>query len=114
MLASQQAGVASRNSKLTDFLRTRPFTFSLKNEPLEAEDWLCDTEKKLHLARCVEDDKVDFATHQLKGTVAAWWENYLAARGGESPVDMKSLMKKKHQKLMNSKIQPQKKMLKCK
>lgn len=28
---------------------------------------------------------MNFATHQLKGTAAACWENYLAARG-ESPV----------------------------
>ena len=29
---------------------------------------------------------MDFATHQLKGAAAAWWENYLATRSGESPV----------------------------
>ena len=29
---------------------------------------------------------MDFATHQLKGVTAAWWENYLAARGNEGLV----------------------------
>lgn len=86
MLTNQQTGAAGRNSKLADFLRTRPLTFATANEPLEAKDWLRDTEKKLRLARCSNEDKVDFATHQLKGAAAAWWENYIAARGGESPV----------------------------
>ena len=78
LLSNQQTGPAGRHSKLADFLRTRPLTFAAANEPLEAEDWLRDTEKKLRLARCSDKDKVDFATHQLKGAAAAWWENYLA------------------------------------
>lgn len=41
--------------------------FSGANEPLEANDWLCTIEKKLTLARCCEEDKVVFATHQLEG-----------------------------------------------
>ena len=86
LLSNQQTGPAGRHSKLADFLRTRPLTFAAANEPLEAEDWLRDTEKKLRLARCSNEDKVDFATHQLKGAAAAWWENYLAARGNDSPV----------------------------
>ncbi|MGL6081044.1 MAG: hypothetical protein ACRC4N_00780 [Gammaproteobacteria bacterium] len=85
LLNNQQTGPAGRNSKLADFLRTRPLTFAAADEPLEAEDWLRDTEKKLRLARCSNKDMVDFATHQLKGAAAAWWENYLAARGKESP-----------------------------
>ena len=71
---------------MADFLRTRPLTFAAANELLEAEDWLRDTEKKLRLARCLEEDKVDFATHQLKRAAATWWENSLVARGGESPI----------------------------
>ena len=86
LLSNQQTGLAGRHSKLADFLRTRPLTFAAANEPLEAEDWLRDTEKKLRLARCSDKDKVDFATHQLKGAAAAWWENYLAARGDDSLV----------------------------
>ena len=64
LLNNQQTGPAGRNSKLADFLRTRPLTFAAATEPLEAEDWLRDTEKKLRLARCSNEDMVDFATHQ--------------------------------------------------
>ena len=38
LLTSQQTRAAGRNSKLADFLRTRPFTFVVATEPLEAED----------------------------------------------------------------------------
>ena len=86
MLANQQTGPAGRNSKLADFLRTRPLTLTAANEPLEAEDWLRDTKKKLRLACCSDEDKVDFATHQLKGATVAWLENYLASQGNESLV----------------------------
>lgn len=86
LLNNQQTGPIGCNSKLADFLKTRPLTFATANEPLEAEDWLRDTEKKLWLAHCSNEDKVDFATYQLKGAVATWWENYLTARGNDSLV----------------------------
>lgn len=40
---------------------------------------------KTHKRNSDLHDKVDFATHQLKGSATAWWENYLAIHGGESP-----------------------------
>ena len=59
-------------------MRTNPPTFEATAEPMEVEDWLRDIERKLTLSRCNEAEKVNFATHQLKGTVAEWWENYRA------------------------------------
>jgi hypothetical protein len=43
---------------------------------MEAEDWLKRVEKKLMIAQCTDREKVLFATHQLFGMVANWWETY--------------------------------------
>jgi hypothetical protein len=43
---------------------------------MEAEDWLKSIEKKLEIAQCTDQEKVLFATHQLFGTTAEWWETY--------------------------------------
>jgi hypothetical protein len=43
---------------------------------MEAEDWLKEVEKKLVIAQCTDREKVLFASHQLFGTAANWWETY--------------------------------------
>jgi hypothetical protein len=63
-------------SRLVEFLQTRPTTFSQARDPMDAEDWLKGVEKKLVIAQCTDREKVIFAAHQLYGTVANWWETY--------------------------------------
>jgi hypothetical protein len=63
-------------SRLAEFLQTRPTTFSQAKYPTDAEDWLKGVEKKLVIAQCTDREKVLFATHQLYGTAANWWETY--------------------------------------
>jgi hypothetical protein len=63
-------------SRLAEFLRTHPTTFSQAKDPMEAEDWLKGFEKKLMITQCTDHEKVLFATHQLFGTAANWWETY--------------------------------------
>jgi hypothetical protein len=63
-------------SRLAEFLRTRPTTFSQANDPMDVEDWLKGIEKKLMIAQCMDREKVLFAAHQLFGMVANWWETY--------------------------------------
>jgi hypothetical protein len=63
-------------SRLGEFLQTRPTTFSQAKDPMEAEDWLKGVEKKLMIAQCMDHEKVHFATHQLYGTAANWWKTY--------------------------------------
>jgi hypothetical protein len=46
----QQAPPPPHQSRLTEFLRTRPTTFSQAKDPMEAEDWLNGVEKKLVIA----------------------------------------------------------------
>jgi hypothetical protein len=63
-------------SRLAEFLRTRPSTFSQAKDPMDAEDWLKGVEKKLVIVQCTDREKVLFAAHQLYGTSANWWETY--------------------------------------
>jgi hypothetical protein len=63
-------------SRLVEFLRTRPTTFSQAKDPMEAEDWLKGVEKKLAITQYTNCKKVLFAAHQLFGTTANWWETY--------------------------------------
>jgi hypothetical protein len=61
---------------LAEFLRTLTTTFSQDKDPMDAEDWLMEVEKKLVIAQCTDHEKVLFATHQLYGIAANWWETY--------------------------------------
>jgi hypothetical protein len=61
-------------SRLGKFLLTCPTTFSQAKDPMEAKDWLKGVEKKLVITQCTDREKVLFATHQLYGMAANWWE----------------------------------------
>jgi hypothetical protein len=43
---------------------------------MDAEDWLKGVETKLVIAQCTDREKILFATHQLYGTAANWWDTY--------------------------------------
>jgi hypothetical protein len=62
--------------RLTRFLRLKPPTFSSSAEPIDADDWLRTISNKLDTVQCLEPEKVLYATHQLEGPAAAWWDNY--------------------------------------
>jgi hypothetical protein len=72
----QQAPPPPPQSRLGEFLRTHPTTFSQAKDPMEVEDWLKSIEKKLEIVQCTDREKVLFTKHQLFGTVADWWETY--------------------------------------
>ena len=61
---------------LTRFLRLNPPLFSSSPEPIVADDWLRNMGRKLATAGCTDGEKVRFASHQLDGPAAAWWDNY--------------------------------------
>jgi hypothetical protein len=63
---------------LADFLNTRPLPFASVPEPMDAEDWLLDTERKLNTMNCSDSEKLRYATHLLCGPAAAWWDNIVA------------------------------------
>jgi hypothetical protein len=63
---------------LADFLNTRPTLFASAPEPMDAEDWLLDIERKLKTVDCNDEEKIRYATHLLCGPAAAWWDNVIA------------------------------------
>ena len=75
----QQAPQPQRRDKLSEFQRTNPPTFSHSVEPMDADDWLHTIEKKLQVVQCTNREKVLYASHQLQGAAAEWWDAYVAA-----------------------------------
>jgi hypothetical protein len=73
-------------SKLNDFLGSRPPEFSQTNEPIEADDWIKDMERKLNLVQCTPQEKTLYAAHQLRGPAADWWDNYCATHTDASTI----------------------------
>ncbi|XP_024312059.1 LOW QUALITY PROTEIN: uncharacterized protein LOC100823542 [Brachypodium distachyon] len=71
------------SDRLTRFLRLHPPTFANSAEPIEADDWLRVIEKKLATIQCTEQEKVLYASHQLEGAAAAWWDNFKFGFDGE-------------------------------
>ena len=82
-IASRVGGGAPRDNgvrgvSLSTFQDTRPLPFATAVHPMEAEDWLKDTERKLRAVGCTEEEKVRYAVHLLAGPAASWWENTVA------------------------------------
>ena len=46
---------------------------------MDADDWLKTIEKKLQVVQCNNREKVLFASHQLIGPAADWWDAYVEA-----------------------------------
>jgi hypothetical protein len=65
---------------LEGFLKLRPPTFdTADDDPITAEDWLHEMEKKLDLTTCTNEECVGVTTHQLSSTTCAWWYSYYDA-----------------------------------
>ena len=48
----------ARGVSLSDFQNARPLPFATAPEPMDAEDWLMDTERKLRTVGCNDEEKV--------------------------------------------------------
>ncbi|KAK1643793.1 hypothetical protein QYE76_061598 [Lolium multiflorum] len=68
---------------LSDFQNTKPISFAYAPGPMDAEDWLMDTERKLNTVGCNDLEKVRYATHLLCGPSASWWDNIVAVYPAE-------------------------------
>ncbi|KAK1680458.1 hypothetical protein QYE76_041306 [Lolium multiflorum] len=75
---------------LSDFQNTKPISFAYAPEPMDAEDWLMDTERKLNTVGCNDLEKVRYATHLLCGPAASWWDNIVAVYPAERCLHGKS------------------------
>jgi hypothetical protein len=65
--------------RLGDFQCTKPPTFSHAMEPMDTDDCLKSTKKKLQVVQCNNHEKVLLASHQLSGPAADWWDAYVEA-----------------------------------
>ncbi|WVZ80653.1 hypothetical protein U9M48_028111 [Paspalum notatum var. saurae] len=59
-----------------DFLKGHPPTFSHSADPLQADDWLRAVERQLDIAQCNDQERVLYASGQLRGAALDWWESY--------------------------------------
>jgi hypothetical protein len=65
----------ARGVSLSDFLNAKPLHFASAVEPMDVEDWLMDTKRKLKAVGSNDEENVRYAVHLLYGPAAAWWDN---------------------------------------
>jgi hypothetical protein len=65
--------------KVENFNKLRPPTFDHSADPMDADNWLREIEKKLELNELTEEECVTMAAHQLIGTASARWDSYCDA-----------------------------------
>ncbi|WVZ49378.1 hypothetical protein U9M48_000745 [Paspalum notatum var. saurae] len=73
---SQDPQTKSLTQKIEGFIKLRAPTFDYTDDPIEAEDWLREIEKKLDLTTCTDEECVALAVHQLTGSASVWWDNF--------------------------------------
>ncbi|WVZ87096.1 hypothetical protein U9M48_033788 [Paspalum notatum var. saurae] len=73
---SQDPQPESFTHKVEGFIKLRAPTFDYTYDPIKAEDWLREIEKKLDLSTCTDEECVALAVHQLIGSASAWWESF--------------------------------------
>jgi hypothetical protein len=62
--------------KVKNFNKLRPPTFDHSADPMDADNWLREIEKKLELTELTKEECVTVVAHQLIGTASAWWDSY--------------------------------------
>ena len=88
---NQETPKKGLRKRIKRFLKLKPPTFDHSDDPLEAEDWLREIEKKLDLTACIDEECVALATHQLKGTARDWWDSYCYAHENPAHISWKEL-----------------------
>jgi len=68
--------VRGPKARILEFMKFRPPTFDHPKDPLEANDWLREVNKKLDIIHARGKDRVLLTAHQLIGTAGEWWDNY--------------------------------------
>ncbi|XP_039787349.1 uncharacterized protein LOC120653738 [Panicum virgatum] len=62
-------------------MATDPPIFRGSKEPLDADFWLRAIEQNFGLIQCNDQEKVNYAAHQLRDAAGAWWHGYMAQVG---------------------------------
>ncbi|WVZ51158.1 hypothetical protein U9M48_002326 [Paspalum notatum var. saurae] len=68
---SQDPQTESLTQKIKGFIKLRAPTFDYTDDPIKAEDWLKEIEKKLDLTTCTDEECVVLAVHKLTGSASA-------------------------------------------
>ena len=63
-----------------------PPTYSHSVDPLDADDWLKVTTKKLDITQCNDREKVLYASGCLEGSAADWWDGYTDAHANANTI----------------------------
>jgi hypothetical protein len=85
-----------RGVSLSDFLNAKPLPFASAVEPMDAKDWLMDTERKLKAVGANDEEKVRYAVHLLSGPAAAWWDNEVTLQLLEKVFSLEEFKEKFH------------------
>ena len=62
-------------------MATDPPIFRGSKEPLDADFWLHTIEEKFSLIQCNDQEKINYAAHQLRDAAGTWWHGYKAQVG---------------------------------
>jgi hypothetical protein len=76
---NQQQNVPQARNKHRDFMSHHPPAFSHSVDPLDADDWLNVSGKKIDITQCNDQEKVLYASGRLEGTASDWWDAFMAA-----------------------------------
>ena len=87
-------GNEGRGVTLSDFQNARPLPFASAPEPMDAEDWLMDTERKLRTFGFNDEEKIRYATYLLSGPATSRWENVVAVHPPERVFTWEEFKKK--------------------
>ncbi|KAK1670154.1 hypothetical protein QYE76_058313 [Lolium multiflorum] len=79
----QQNRVERTEITFVRFQNTKPISFAYASEPMDAEDWLMYTERKLNTVGCNDLEKVRYATYLFCGPAASWWDNIVVVYPAE-------------------------------
>ncbi|KAI3807632.1 hypothetical protein L1987_23564 [Smallanthus sonchifolius] len=83
------------------FQDCKPYNFSGREGGIATLRWIEKTESVLAINKCVEEDKVLYASNLFKDQALEWWNNIIAAKGREAAYTMgwsafKSRIEKKY------------------
>ncbi|OMO58913.1 reverse transcriptase [Corchorus capsularis] len=70
-----QENRAGYRSGLTDFVKLAPPFKGSSIDPLDAEKWIKEIEKAFAAQAVSDEQKIPFASYQLKGVASDWWQS---------------------------------------
>jgi hypothetical protein len=69
-----------------EFMDTRPPIFKEAAEPLKTDEWINTIEQKFSVLRLTEEQKAEYAAHQLQGPSGIWWSHHRTTFPANTPI----------------------------